>query len=247
MTELTKLLSSYDQQLEDLGLPSFYTPASSYTPPATSPVVTRLKLDKLADELASIRATTQDARTLAAIQSAIDEKVFVNNQLLELWRAHNRPPLPPAPAAVVAGDDDDVENLNASVARADDGAGDNTSSLRRRLLADSGHSVLDKSNDYHESIQEDILQELTGFALSLKDSALKLSSKIVEDTTVLERTNEMLLKNSNLMGQIDKNLNSYVLNKTGGKIGFWFLLKVLAAVFVTFFLMVALIKIFPKF
>jgi SNARE protein 1 len=37
------------------------------------------------------------------------------------------------------------------------------------------------------------------------------------------------------------------LNKTGGKIGFWFLLKVLAAVFVTFFLMVALIKIFPKF
>lgn len=246
MTELTKLLSSYDQQLEDLGLPSFYASASSYTTPMTSPLVTRLKLAKLADELASIRANTQDARAVAAIQSAIDEKVFVNNQLLELWRAHNTPPLPPAPAAVVAGDDDDVEDLNALMG-ADDGAGDNTSSLRRRLLADSGHSVLDKSNDYHESIQEDILLELTGFALSLKDSALKLSSKIVEDTTVLERTNEMLLKNSNLMGQIDKNLNSYVLNKTGGKIGFWFLLKVLAAVFVTFFFMVALIKIFPKF
>lgn len=256
MAELDRLLSKYNQDLIDLDLPSYYAPSSSYKLPITSPIVTKLKLAKIKDEFDNIRNSNDvDLLTrkgvISQLQSVLDEKIYVSSQLCELW-INSKKPVSSSSTATSANASSDLNEEKADEKLIDTPAittatsTSDLSSLRKRLLSNSKASVLDKSNDYHDSIQEDILLELTGFAQNLKSSAMKLSSKIVEDAQILEKTNENLLKNSDLMGLIDKNLNSYVLNKTGGKISFWFLMKVLVAVFVAFFLMVALIKIFPK-
>lgn len=249
MSDTSRILSKCRQELNDLDIPSYYSPSSSYNIPSTSPLITKLKLSKINDELKNLRLAYKNdqdkcRQEITPLQSILDEKTFVNNQIMQIWIESYSPKEQTQNVNVTADDvEDDLNEI------ADDSVADqeNLSSLRKRLLTSNPHSMLDKTNDYHDSIQEDILLELTGFATSLKDSALRLSSKIVEDATIVEKTNENLLKNSDLMGLIDKNLNNYVLNKTGGKISFWFLIKVLAGVFVIFFFMVALIKIFPKF
>ncbi|CAK7897202.1 hypothetical protein CAAN1_27S00760 [[Candida] anglica] len=259
-TELDRLVERYHQDLLKLDIPSFYDPSSSAThynsDTPVSPLITKLKLSKIDEDLTNIRAAYSDndyaSKVVAPVRSLLDEKIYINHEIILQWQ-HTQDTNKDAqgithadgqsqdPYASTSTQFSSIPNTTSPL------ADDNLSSLRKRLLSTSNNHLLDKSNDYHDSIQEDILTELTGFAQTLKDSALRLSSKIVDDATVLEKTNENLLKNSDLMGIIDKNLNNYVLNKTGGKISFWFLIKVLLAVFALFFVMVLVIKIFPKF
>lgn len=257
MSDTSRILAKCQQELNDLDIPSYFSPSATYTVPSTSPLVTKLRLSKINDELKNLRlAHINDQgkyrQEIAPIQSILDERAFVNDQIIQLWIEQHTPKAATSLVDLNSVEDDDVDEDDDDVKekklKSDFSAADleNLTSLRKRLLTSNPNSMLDKTNDYHDSIQEDILLELSGFATSLKDSAMRLSSKIVEDATIVEKTNENLLKNSDLMGLIDKNLNNYVLNKTGGKISFWFLMKVLVGVFVLFFLMVALIKIFPK-
>lgn len=147
----------------------------------------------------------------------------------------------------------DSDALTTSEPEVDETKGENYASLRKRLLADGKTSLLDaenssseKMNDYHETIQEDLLGELGTLASALKSSARSLSAKIVDDANLVSETGENMMKNLTLMQSVGTNLNAYLSEKTGGKITIFFMIKTMAFVFVLFFIMVVLTKILPK-
>lgn len=255
------IVDQYHTEVLELDIPSFITPSSSYKP-TVSPYVNQFKLNRISNDIPSIKIelnkykshkTYQDVSDkMLQLQNLLDEKTYVNKKLISTWVLDNS-------IKSVNGNDDQDADINLT--NRDEAAElheeeDNLLSLRKRLLSGGTHtslddtsnnkSAIDKTNNYHESIQEDILNELTGFAANLKQSAVNLSTKLLDDNTILNKTSDNLMKNETLMQSVGNNLNNYVTNKSGGKISFWFLMKVLLGSFVLFFLMVVIIKIFPK-
>lgn len=124
--------------------------------------------------------------------------------------------------------------------------------LRKRLLADGTLTSLDDAkstdqlNQYHETFQDDILSDMTGLATALKNSAMTLSGKILDDAKLVEKTGESMEKSLSLMLTVSTNLNGYLTEKTGGKITVFFLIKMMGAIFLITFFMILIIKILPK-
>lgn len=220
------------------------------------PYVTHLQLLSIANDLPAIRKNLQKytkhrkynelTDAVYRIQDTVDEYLFVNEQLMDKFDAARAVPTPRLSEEPRSGDED-----NSSQPSHD--ADENMVLLRQRLLAGGTHTSFDdeapdinRANEYHESIQEDIMSELTGLASSLRDSAISFSAKLLEDNKALDKTSDAMYKNETMMRQVGNNLNNYVSNKTGGKISFWFLLKTTLAVYVLFFAMVIIVKIFPK-
>lgn len=125
-------------------------------------------------------------------------------------------------------------------------ASEDITSLRKRLLSTSSIVPQQQINTYHENLQQDLINDLSSLAGDLKLGAYNLSMKILEDNYLLSKTSDNLMKNNNLMDLVGGNLNNYVMNKSGGKILFWFLLKTLGFILTLFLVMIIIIKIFPK-
>lgn len=124
-------------------------------------------------------------------------------------------------------------------------------SLRQRLLQDGATTSLDNAstdqmNNYHETFQEDIMNDLGDLASALKTSAATLSSKILDDLKLVATAGENMEKNLTLMQSVGTNLNGYLNEKTGGKISLFFMIKVMVFIFVLTFCMIVITKILPK-
>lgn len=244
----------YLHEVNELNLPDLASIPS--VAPATSPYLNQLKLDRFRADLPTLKRDLDKNRaskhytevnaSLNALVKAIDEKTYVNKRLIELFDSSLQEndmslPLPqdaPIPQDEPSDEREDPESLT---------------SLRQRLLAGNKYSSSldqkassEKHNQYHESLQEDLLSDLTSLAATLRTSAMQLGSKILDDTKVLGETGDNMAKNEGSLRTVGNNLNSYVLNKSGGKIGFWFLLKVAVSVALAFLLMVLLTRVLPK-
>lgn len=255
------IVDQYREEISQLDIPDFTTPSSSYKNPTVSPYVNEFKLNRIINDIPSIKlqlnkykgnkAYQDVSEKILLLQSLLDEKSYINDKLIRIWVSSKTVTGLTDKANETA---EDKTTYDETIELNDDE--ENFVSLRKRLLSGGTHTSLDdttnnkpsidKANTYHESIQEDILSELTGFAASLRQSAVTLSSKLLNDNAILNKTGDNLMKNETLMKSVGNNLNNYVTNKSGGKISFWFLLKILLASFVLFFAMVVLIKIFPK-
>lgn len=160
----------------------------------------------------------------------IDEKSFVVEKLIEKYLIKPKEP--------------ELAEIEPKIELKDDNS--DLDQLRKRLLSGGTSTSLDDSS-YHDNLQSDLLQDLSSLTTTLKAGAMNLSQKILgEDLSMLNQTNENILKNSSLFKAIDTNLSNYFTNKSGNKIGTFWLLKVIAAVVVVFLFMVLLIKIIPR-
>lgn len=252
---IESLLAQHQVLLLSLGLPDLLSASTATSVPPDIPYVAHLELIAVANELPTIRKNLQKytkhrkygqlVATASQVQNQVDEYIFVNNRFLDRYDSEHA--LPPPQLAT-----ETQQNDNHSADLSPQNPDDNLGLLRQRLLAGGTHTSFDdatdvtRANEYHESIQEDIMSELTGLASSLRTSAINFSAKLLDDTKALDRTSDAMFKNETLMRQVGSNLNNYVTNKTGGKILFWFLLKVSVGIYVLFFAMVLIVKIFPK-
>lgn len=245
---IQSILDQYNEEVDQLNIPDLLDTSIDST--QTSPFTNKLKLTKISNDLAILVANISHYRSnknYAKLNTELNdliiktnEKTFVNNVNLKTFISINTP----------------VEALNVEQTQETapepelEEDEENLSQLRSRLLSSDGYSNLNKpvdnQNSYHESFQEELLSDLTDLASTLKSSALSLSSKILDDSNILSKTSENLHLNNNLMNLVGDNLNNYVSNKTGGKISFWFILKVMVFVFVLFIVMILLIKVLPK-
>ena len=125
-------------------------------------------------------------------------------------------------------------------------------SLRRRLLSDcdapSGleNATNEELNSYNESVQSDLISELSSLTTALKNSAMTLNSKINVDSELVSEASEHMQKNLSLMLTVGVNLTDYLGAKTGGKITLLFLIKIMVFVFVLFFVMAFIANFLPK-
>ncbi|RKP32473.1 hypothetical protein METBISCDRAFT_21457 [Metschnikowia bicuspidata] len=125
-------------------------------------------------------------------------------------------------------------------------------SLRRRLLSDCHASCRlenatnDELNSYNESVQSDLISELSSLTTALKNSAMTLTSKINVDSELVSEASEHMQKNLSLMLSVGVNLTNYLGAKTGGKITLFFMIKIMVFVFVLFFVMAFIAKVLPK-
>ncbi|CAK9439996.1 uncharacterized protein LODBEIA_P40960 [Lodderomyces beijingensis] len=196
----------------------------------------------------------------------IDEKLYVVDELIKLYNFQNTPPVETEPLGDLIESNPNTNsnsNLAQKLTRRSTSSSttitgdENLLELKQRLLSnstkhqDTAHQHQDddpeKLNAYHESLQEDILHELSQLTSSLKQSAITLSSKILsDDLHILNETNENMIKNSNLFKVIDRNLNHYLENKTGNRISLWFLLKLIVVVVAVFIVMVLFVGVVPR-
>ena len=104
-----------------------------------------------------------------------------------------------------------------------------------------------KLNEYHESIQDDIVNELSELTSTLKSKAIEFSNKLLnQDSDILQQTHDNLSINRTMFDTLNKNLNDYLLNKTGWSISIWTLLKFAVALIVIFVVMLLFIIIVPR-
>lgn len=102
-------------------------------------------------------------------------------------------------------------------------------------------------NEYHESIQDDIVNELSELTSTLKSKAIEFSNKLLnQDSDILQQTHDNLSINRTMFDTLNKNLNDYLLNKTGWSISIWTLLKFAVALIVIFVVMLLFIIIVPR-
>lgn len=246
---IERVLKVYDRDLNNLRIPSileYSADQASYI--STSPHINTCKLTHIKNDVIQIRKQVHknDTALLAIadrLMCDIDEKSFVNSRLVSAYDAQYSDPTPSTSPSVLPAPEEGEASKD-----------DELTSLRQRLLSGGKQTQLLDSNEpsphlnnYHESVQENILSELMGLTSSLKNSAMTLSSKIInDDLHILNETNENIIKNSSLFKVIDTNLNHYLANKSGGKISLWFLLKAAVGVVFAFLFMIIMVKIVPQ-
>ncbi|KAK6466088.1 hypothetical protein DFJ63DRAFT_311165 [Scheffersomyces coipomensis] len=193
------------------------------------------------------------------INDWLDERLFIVDKLISEFELSNSPTPITTPSTsqeeAIKSTNTATSNISSttSVATGSKASeGEDLNSLRQRLLSNKS-TKLDESgttsshNDYHESLQSDIINELSQLTSSLRNSAYTLSSKLLnEDMTTLNESQENLLKNMSFFKVVSQNLNNYLGNKDNSSISIWFLLKVTVAIVVSFLFIILIIKIIPS-
>ena len=269
---IENIVNVYESEIDQLKLSDLFT-LHKYSPLKStsqqrispSPYIAQYKLQLLQTSLLQQSSSIDQFKSNKLYQKlklridtllvdVIDEKLYVVDQLIEWYNIDNTPR---ANSTSKETREESPSNLTSSTGNGHGNVNDeNLTELRNRLLSNSKSKFnlesaspndVDKLNTYHESIQDDILNELSQLTSTLKTSAMSLSSKILgDDLSILNETNENIIRNSNLFKVIDRNLNSYLENKTGGRISLWFLLKCVVGVIGVFLLMMIFVVVVPR-
>lgn len=227
---------------------------SSLASTSADPYLQRITLQRIQNDLPHLLRALNDSKAakhydaalkqLNALSDLADEQAYKIQKAKERQSASKQKKLPQQALSVNQSVSDLATNENAE---------EDYMSLRKRLLADGTSTSLDdqnkstdQMNDYHETFQEDLIKDLSGLASALKTSAFAFSSKVTEDTKVLDETGENMMKSLTLMQTVGSNLNGYLNEKSGGKISIFFLIKTMIAIVVIFFIALILINFLPK-
>lgn len=272
---IESILSQINKDVQELDIPSIYqlststTTTTANTIPKTSPYITRFKLLQIKNSLTNLNDqfhanfTSSNNKHYHNVKQTldklyineIDEKLFIVDKLITQYDDANSP-------TTLNGGDQQQQNQQGeqNLQRGDSGVITNDeelSSLRQRLLSSSklhqinqdhtSESDSTKLNEYHESIQDDIVNELSELTSTLKSKAIEFSNKLLnQDSDILQQTHDNLSINRTMFDTLNKNLNDYLLNKTGWSISIWTLLKFAVALIVIFVVMLLFIIIVPR-
>lgn len=270
---IESILSQINKDVQELDVPSIYqlstTTTTANTIPKTSPYITRFKLLQIKNSLTNLNDqfhanfTSSNNKHYHNVKQTldklyineIDEKLYIVDKLITQYDDANSP-------TTLNGDDQQQQNQQGeqNLQRGNSGVITNDeelSSLRQRLLSSSklhqinqdntSESDSTKLNEYHESIQDDIVNELSELTSTLKSKAIEFSNKLLnQDSDILQQTHDNLSINRTMFDTLNKNLNDYLLNKTGWSISIWTLLKFAVALIVIFVVMLLFIIIVPR-
>ncbi|KAI5963108.1 uncharacterized protein KGF55_002900 [Candida pseudojiufengensis] len=268
---ITNIINEYEQEIQNLNLPNLITLINQGDQQKTnllnkSPYLLKLNIQiiqqSLENQLKILNSNYKRNKNYKQLKhkieslliDLIDEKIYILNKLIKLYNFQNSPIIE---EKIDREDEKQSQNessvlKNRKTLKTTETESKNLEELRKRLLSSNTKSSsieqdATTSNEYHESIQTDIINELTSLTSHLKTSALTLSSKILgDDLNIINETNENLIKNSQYFKIIENNLNNYLGNKSGNKISLWFLIKLSVFLVVVFIVMILFIGIIPR-
>lgn len=229
--------------------------ADTYAHYSHSPVLTKTRLDAIRSDVAvlqhqasllplSPRVAELRKQIEWVLCELLDQKSYVVDRMIRDYQRQQRAMLQAKPV------DDNADKPRGSVSSMAVATDEDLLLLRKRLLVGGESTKLDDNdlNDYHDNVQHDLINELSDLTLSLRLGAVALSQKILgDDLTILNETNENLLKNLSMLRKIDNNLNKYLENKTGGKVGWIYMIKIAVIVGVVLVVALLMIALVPRF
>lgn len=141
-------------------------------------------------------------------------------------------------------DNDVIEIMNSKTNKYED---ESIETLRSRLLS-TKYDQLDQfetteiQNNYHDSIQKELIDSLPTMVSSLKDQALQFQEMIKNDAVILKEATQNFENSSGKFNNVNDLLSKY---HKEGKLGFWFYLRVIGIVFVSFLFLLIIIRLIP--
>lgn len=243
------VVSLYQARIDALRVPSLY----DNEPLALSPYVFKLELVTIRNDLLKLIRSTKSAKPqLLQLLNTLDEKEYIVNKQ---WQQVQNDCLRQKEQHQESGDSTDCQNEDDidEIVKPDEK--DSLTSLRQRLLS-KDKSILDadesanstaRTNEYHESLQLDMFNELLDLALVLKSTTLNFSNTLMgEDKDMINQTTNQLNSNADAMHRVGSNLNNYVSNKLGGKISLFWMIKTALILFVVFVFILIVAKLLPR-
>lgn len=144
--------------------------------------------------------------------------------------------------------DDLVEDISNSGKRFGDySATEDIDTLRSRLL-NTNYNQLDEiettevQNNYHNSIQQELIDSLPSMVTSLKEQALQFQGLIKQDANVLREATQNFEASHGKFDNVNALLSKY---HKEGRLGFWFYIRVIAMILVSFLFMLIIIRLIP--
>lgn len=120
-------------------------------------------------------------------------------------------------------------------------------SLKSRLLS-TRHDQLDQvestelQNNYHDSIQQELIDSLPSMVSSLKDQALQFQEMIKQDAVILKEATQNFETSHGRFDNVNTLLSKY---HKEGRLGFWFYIRIISMVLVSFLFLLIIIRLIP--
>lgn len=125
--------------------------------------------------------------------------------------------------------------------------GESLEGLKSRLLSTT-HSELDHvqsaeiQNNYHESIQKELIDSLPSMVSSLKEQALQFQEMVKQDALILKEATQNFESSHGKFENVNNLLSKY---HKEGRLGFWFYIRITAMVLVAFMFLLIIIRLIP--
>lgn len=119
--------------------------------------------------------------------------------------------------------------------------------LKSRLLS-TKHTELDQiqstelQNNYHESIQQELIDSLPSMVSSIKEQALQFQQLIKQDAVILKEATQNFETSTGKFDNVNKLLSKY---HKEGRLGFWFYIRIISMVIVSFLFLLIIIRLIP--
>lgn len=120
-------------------------------------------------------------------------------------------------------------------------------SLKSRLLS-TKHDQLDQvqsaevQNNYHDSIQQELIDSLPSMVSSIRDQALQFQELIKQDAVILKEATQNFESSHGKFDNVNSLLSQY---HKEGRLGIWFYIRVIGMVLVSFLVLLIIIRLIP--
>lgn len=119
--------------------------------------------------------------------------------------------------------------------------------LKSRLL-NTKHTQLDQiqstelQNNYHDSIQQELIDSLPLMVTSIKEQALMFQEMIKQDAVILKEATQNFEASNGKFDNVNNLLSKY---HKEGRLGFWFYIRIISLVLVSFLFLLIIIRLIP--
>jgi SNARE protein 1 len=140
-----------------------------------------------------------------------------------------------------------IEMINSSGKFEDFQNEESIETLKSRLLK-TNHSQLDQiqtteiQNNYHDSIQQELIDSLPSMVSSLKEQALQFQEMIIQDAVILKEATQKFETSHGKFDNVNTLLSKY---HKEGRLGFWFYIRIISLVLVSFLFLLIIIRLIP--
>ncbi|GMM43752.1 hypothetical protein DAPK24_003270 [Pichia kluyveri] len=145
-------------------------------------------------------------------------------------------------------DSNSIEDIGNGKSKFNDfAAGESIDTLKSRLLS-TKHDQLNQvqstevQNNYHDSIQQELIDSLPSMVTSLKEQAIQFQEMLKQDAVILKEATQSFETSHGKFDNVNELLSKY---HKEGRLGFWFYIRITGLVLASFLFLIIIIRLIP--